>query len=49
MEFKISFEFVEEEGKAMRKAHVLAADGLDDILWRGSEELGDDGELVDVY
>ena len=28
--------------------HVLAADGLDDILGRGAEELGDDGELVDV-
>lgn len=27
---------------------VLAADGLDDVVGRGSEELGDDGELVDV-
>jgi len=27
---------------------VLAADGADNIIWRGSEQFGDDGELVDV-
>jgi hypothetical protein len=30
------------------QTHVLTADGLDNIVWRSSEELGDDGELVDV-
>ena len=28
--------------------YVLAADGLDDILGRGAEQLRNDGELVDV-
>ena len=31
-----------------RRTHVLAGDGLDDILWRRTEELCDDRELVDV-
>ena len=30
------------------QTHVLAANGLDDIVWGSSEELSDDGELVDV-
>lgn len=31
------------------KTHVLAGNGLDDVVGRRSEELGDNGELVDVY
>jgi hypothetical protein len=27
---------------------VLAANGADNIIWRGAEQFGDDGELVDV-
>lgn len=30
------------------QSYVLAADGLDDIVWRSSEELGNDRELVHV-
>lgn len=30
------------------KAYVLAADGLNDIVWWRAKELGDDGELIDV-
>lgn len=28
--------------------HVLTADGLDNIIWRSTKKLGDDGELVDM-
>jgi hypothetical protein len=31
-----------------RKTYVFGADGLDDGVWRGTEEFGDDAELVDV-
>jgi hypothetical protein len=30
------------------QTHVLAANGLDNIIWGCSEELGNDGELVHV-
>jgi len=29
-------------------SYVLAADSLDNIVWWGSEQLGDDGKLVDM-
>lgn len=29
--------------------HVFGADGLNDIVWWRTEELSDDGELVDVW
>ena len=29
--------------------HVFAGDGLNDVLWRGTQQLRDDGELVHVY
>jgi hypothetical protein len=32
----------------MTNSHILAADGLDNIIRGRSEELSDDGELVDV-
>jgi hypothetical protein len=28
---------------------VFTGNGLDDIVGRGSEQLGDDGELVDIW
>jgi hypothetical protein len=28
--------------------YILAGDGVDDVVGRGAQELGDDGELVDV-
>jgi len=34
--------------KGLKNPHVLAADGLNDIIRRRSEEFGDDGELIDV-
>lgn len=35
-------------GEARDRTHVLGADGLDDLVRRRPQELGDDGELVDV-
>jgi hypothetical protein len=35
--------------KRRRGTHVFGADGLDDGVWRGTEELGDDAELVDIW
>ena len=32
----------------MAKTHILATYSRDDIVWRRAEQLGDDGELVDV-
>jgi hypothetical protein len=30
------------------KSYVLTADGLDNVIWRSTQKLRDDGELVDV-
>lgn len=29
-------------------SYVLTGDGVDNIIWRGTQKLGDDGELIDM-